>query len=177
MSDVRLIVRRFLKQLGAYLWSNTVLPIIGLLFLIIILLGIAYLGAPYLADTPAFVGVKGFAKVWGHTEEIVLFSSNKALRKQFRSLDHPIRPCQHIWWNHEADLLGRFQVDDQLKLYRLLDGKVGRFCALQNFVDVSSGPAEQLWEARAVRHKPTGFDVLREAIHCWKLVFDRKWRD
>ena len=43
MSDVRLIVRRFLKQLGAYLWSNTVLPIIGVLFLIILLLGIAYL--------------------------------------------------------------------------------------------------------------------------------------
>jgi hypothetical protein len=38
------------------------------------------------------------------------------------SLDHLIRPHQHIRRDREADLLGRFQIDDQLELHRLLDG-------------------------------------------------------
>jgi len=36
--------------------------------------------------------------------------------------DHLIRSHQHVRWYRQADLLGRFQIDDQLKLFRLLDG-------------------------------------------------------
>jgi hypothetical protein len=36
--------------------------------------------------------------------------------------DHPIGPRQHVRRNRQADLFGRFQIDDQLKLFRLLDG-------------------------------------------------------
>ena len=39
--------------------------------------------------------------------------------------DHSIRSRQHIWRNREADLLGRFEIDHQLKLCRLFDRKVG----------------------------------------------------
>ena len=35
--------------------------------------------------------------------------------------DHPIRSRQHIRRNDEADLLGGFQVDDQLEIVWLLD--------------------------------------------------------
>jgi hypothetical protein len=37
------------------------------------------------------------------------------------SFDHFIRPHQHVRRNRDADLLGRLQVDDQLKLCRLFD--------------------------------------------------------
>ena len=31
------------------------------------------------------------------------------------SLDHPVRSRQQIWWNRQADLLGRFEINHQLK--------------------------------------------------------------
>jgi len=39
-------------------------------------------------------------------------------------LDHFIRPRQHIRRNRQADLVGGFQINDQLKLYRLLNRKI-----------------------------------------------------
>ena len=48
----------------------------------------------------------------------------------FALFDDFIRPVQHRLRNRQADLLRRFQVDDQLKLHRLLHGKVGGFGAL-----------------------------------------------
>jgi hypothetical protein len=38
------------------------------------------------------------------------------------SLDHLIRSGQHVGRNREADLLGGFQIDDELKLRRLFYG-------------------------------------------------------
>ena len=35
--------------------------------------------------------------------------------------DHFIRPHQHVRRNRQADLLGGFQIDDELELRRLLD--------------------------------------------------------
>ncbi len=37
----------------------------------------------------------------------------------------PIRPHQHVGRDRQADLLRCFQIDDELELDRLLDGKVG----------------------------------------------------
>jgi hypothetical protein len=39
-----------------------------------------------------------------------------------------IRSRQDFWWDRYADLLGGFQIDDELKLHRLFDGDVGGFC-------------------------------------------------
>ena len=52
------------------------------------------------------------------------------------SLDHLVRPRQHVRRNRQADLLGGFEIDDQLKLRRLLDGKIGRLGAFEDFVNV-----------------------------------------
>jgi hypothetical protein len=43
---------------------------------------------------------------------------------------HSVRPDQHIRRDREADLLGGFEIEEQFKLHRLLDGQVGRFGAL-----------------------------------------------
>jgi hypothetical protein len=40
------------------------------------------------------------------------------------SFDHPIRPRQYIRRNRQTDLFGGFEIDDELELRRLLDGKV-----------------------------------------------------
>ena len=54
-------------------------------------------------------------------------------------LDDPVRPRQHTRRNRHADLLGRIQIDDELELLRLLDGKVGGLGAFQDLVDKVSG--------------------------------------
>jgi hypothetical protein len=41
-----------------------------------------------------------------------------------------------------ADLLGRFQIDHQLELGRLLDRQVSRLGAFKNLVNVSGGTAK-----------------------------------
>jgi hypothetical protein len=39
------------------------------------------------------------------------------------SLDHPVRSRQNIRRNRQADLLRRFEIDDELEFDRLLEGK------------------------------------------------------
>src|SRR5262249_42097675 len=43
------------------------------------------------------------------------------------SFDHPVRPRQHIRWNRQADQLRCLQIDDELKLLRLLYGEIRGF--------------------------------------------------
>src|SRR5256885_8914143 len=52
-----------------------------------------------------------------------------------------------------SDLFRRLQIDHQLELRRLLNGKIGRFGALENLVDVSRGSAEQVAAFRPVSGK------------------------
>jgi hypothetical protein len=47
-------------------------------------------------------------------------------------LDYLVRPRQQRWRDREAERLGGFEVDDELELRRLLDGKVGRSGILQD---------------------------------------------
>src|SRR4030095_10229484 len=39
--------------------------------------------------------------------------------------NHSIRSRQYVRRNRQGDLLGSFQIDDELKILRLLDGKIG----------------------------------------------------
>jgi len=51
-----------------------------------------------------------------------------------RSLDQLGRPREHLRRNRQADLLGRFQIDHELKLGRLLDRQIGGLGSLQDSV-------------------------------------------
>lgn len=55
-------------------------------------------------------------------------SVNGAVRVFSILFDHPIRSYQHVGRNAHTDLLGRFEIDDELKLRRLFYGQVGRLC-------------------------------------------------
>ena len=67
-------------------------------------------------------------------------------------MDHLSRHHQRPLRYRQTDLLGWFQIDDELKLHRLLDGKVGGRSAFQNFVPILSSAAKRLGNARAVAH-------------------------
>ena len=75
--------------------------------------------------------------------EFFAFNRKSAI-ENLKLLDDLIRPRQHIRRNRQADLLGCFQVDDQLELRRLLHGKIGGLGAFQNLVHVGSGAPVQV---------------------------------
>src|SRR6266542_1658953 len=104
-------------------------------------------------------------------------NSIQSYRRRFvsyRSLDHLVRPCEHVGRNRQADLLGRFQIDDELELLRLLHREIGWLSTLQNLVHIRGGAAEQVVIVRAVVHEPARFDILRSAIGCWQPMFYRE---
>src|SRR5215471_5270207 len=86
------------------------------------------------------------------------------------SLDYFICSRQHIRRDRQANLFGGFEIDDQLKLGRLLDRDVGGFAALQNLIDLGSSPPPQVLTVRAVRHETTGINKTTTKIDCRQLV-------
>src|SRR5215470_5216566 len=51
-------------------------------------------------------------------------------------LDHLVRAHHHVRRNRQANLLGGFQINDELELLRQLNWNVGRFGAFENLIDV-----------------------------------------
>src|SRR5215813_10849928 len=91
------------------------------------------------------------------------------------SLNHFVRPRQHVRWNRQADLLGRFKVDNELELLRLLHGKVGGFGTFQDLVHVNSSTTVQVGQAHAVGHKPPGFHVFSPTVYRRELALYREF--
>src|SRR6185503_5741938 len=91
---------------------------------------------------------------------------NSALVTQYSALssDDLVRPRQRSMRNRQANLFSGFEVDDQLKLCRLFDGKVGGLGAFQNLVHIGGGTPEGVVVARAVVHEAAGFDIFRSGI-------------
>ena len=69
-------------------------------------------------------------------------------------LDHLVRPQQQGLRDCEAEGLGGLKVDHQLELRRLFDRQVRGLGALEDFVDVGGGTAEQIWNVRTVGYEP-----------------------
>ncbi len=64
---------------------------------------------------------------------------NDALIESCTALsNHLGRPIEDLGRNRDAELLGRFEIDNQLELGRLLDGEIRRFCSSQDLVHVHS---------------------------------------
>src|SRR6266511_983940 len=85
------------------------------------------------------------------------------------SLDHLIRSRQHVRLNRQADLLRRFQVDDQFELRGLLDRQIGWLRTLEDFVHVCSSSPEQVGDVRSIRHQPPGLHELASKVHSREL--------
>src|SRR4029077_944473 len=85
--------------------------------------------------------------------------------------DHLIRSRQHVRWNRQADLLGGFQIDDELELRRLLDRQIFRLGAFQDLVDVSGRAPVEISDQGTVSHQATLLGKLSGGVHTWQAVF------
>src|SRR5215831_6674869 len=90
------------------------------------------------------------------------------------SSDHPIRSRQHVGWDREADLLCRFQVDDEFELCRLLHGKVRWLSSFEYLVHISRGASGQVGNAHGVGHKPTVFHIHLQVVYRGEPAFCRE---
>src|SRR5262249_54864403 len=66
------------------------------------------------------------------------------------SLDHRVGTIQHRSRNRKAKNLRRFCVDDELKLCRLLDGKISGLRSLEELIHIGRPPAVEIAEVDAV---------------------------
>jgi hypothetical protein len=76
---------------------------------------------------------RGFSRVRQVSQDLSEGEINSILAAQLGflpSLDHVIRPHEHVGRNRQADLLSRFQIDDEPKLGWLFDRQVCGFGAL-----------------------------------------------
>src|SRR5262245_13786234 len=94
-----------------------------------------------------------------------------------RILDHLIRPHQHIRWYRDADLLGGYQVNHELKLRGLLDWQIGGLSAFENFVYVGGRAPEQVRKTHSVKHQTTRVDNLAVWIDSWQPILRREGHD
>src|SRR5216683_5328696 len=87
-----------------------------------------------------------------------------------RLLNQLIRPYQERLGDGQAEGLGGLEVDHQLELRRLLDGKVAGLCALEDLVDVGGGVAIHLETAHSIGHEAPGVHEVPRRIDCGKVV-------
>ena len=79
--------------------------------------------------------------------------------------------------NGQAERLRRLEVDDQLELRRLLDGKVSRLRPLQDLVRVSGGAAEHVRTVYPIHRKTARVRELPQVKYRRQAALDRKIRN
>jgi hypothetical protein len=70
----------------------------------------------------------------------------------------------------EAERPGGFEVDDQFKFRRLLDGQIGRLRSSEDFRDVLGRHRSHLTEIGAIGDKTTGIDRFTERIQAGQAL-------
>src|SRR5713101_1966184 len=73
-----------------------------------------------------------------------------------RLLDDLVGADQERLGNGQAEGFSGLEVDEQLELGGLLDGKVGRLGTLENLVDVDGGATPHIDAARPIANQATG---------------------
>lgn len=79
----------------------------------------------------------------------------------------------------EPERVGSRQIDDEIKLGRLLDRKVARFRAAQDFVDIVGGTPEHARDVWSIGRQTSRVDVLalekdrRQSLAVWPLSANR----
>src|SRR5207245_2196042 len=79
--------------------------------------------------------------------------------------DHLVRSQQQRRRDRQAERLRRLEVDDQLELRRLLDGKVGGLGASKDLVYVTGDTAIEFSKHRSVSHQPSSSRDLAPFVH------------
>ena len=93
------------------------------------------------------------------------------------SLNHLIRPREQFRRECQSDLLRRLQVDDELKLRRLLHRQISRFGAFQDLVHVNSRAPIEVIVVRPVGHEAALIDKLLLEVNSRQPVFAGKLDD
>lgn len=83
--------------------------------------------------------------------------------------DSPIQP-NHRCEGSDADRPGCLEVDDQVKVNRLLHGKVSRFGTLDDLVDEARRLPKHVDYIRSVHHESPGFDELGKREHAGQTL-------
>src|SRR5690348_2773540 len=73
----------------------------------------------------------------------------------------------------KAQRLRRFQIDEQFRLDRLLNRKVGRFFSLENARGVAAGDAVSTCDTAAIADKSSRCDKLAILVHGGNFVLQR----
>src|ERR1700730_7721071 len=76
-----------------------------------------------------------------------------------------IRPQQERRRDRQAESLGGLEVDHEIKLRRLLHGKVRGLRAFQDLVDVGGGAPEQVRQIWPIGHQATCLYKLPQVVH------------
>ena len=95
----------------------------------------------------------------------------------FALSNYPISPRQQIRRDRQANLLGGFQIDQQLEFHRLLDRQVGRLGTLQDLIHVGRRATPHIFKVRAVRREATVVNKALTKIDCRELILRRKIND
>ena len=84
------------------------------------------------------------------------FSCSRVGRRPVgNSLDHLIGDGEYAWWDGQPECFGSLKVEDQLKLARLLHGKISGFLAAQYSIDVGRCLPEMIDVIPAVGNQST----------------------
>src|SRR5438094_2848803 len=99
-----------------------------------------------------------------------------------RSLNYVVGSNQDVRRNRQADLLRCFQVDDEFKFRRLLDGKVGWLSSFENFVNEHRDTPIGVDPVNTVRHETPSLSVgsiivqRRQSNLCRKFYYSFSMR-
>src|ERR1041384_1860946 len=91
-----------------------------------------------------------------------------------RLSNHLVRSCQHVGRNSQPDLLGGFEIEQQIELQRLFDRQLGRFGALENLVDKDRRAPKQIICVHAVHRQAAVIDIFRPGVNPSQTVFCRR---
>jgi hypothetical protein len=105
------------------------------------------------------------------------FVNRKSAIENLKLLNDLIRPCQYVWRDRQTDLLGSFQVDNQLELRRLLNGNIGSLGTFKDLVHVCGGAPPQIREIRSIGHKSPGFQKFSLAVYRREPVLAHEFYD
>ena len=80
--------------------------------------------------------------------------------------DYLIRPREQDLRDHDAECLGGFQINDEIKLARLLNWKICRFFPFENPPDIGGGAPIRVGKIAAVANQTAADNIVSPRIDC-----------